>query len=55
VSAFFNQRLALERRASVNTSASYAYAFKMFLEYASKRLKTAPSRLELEQRGCTLE
>ena len=49
VTAFFHQRLTLERRASVNTCDSYAYAFKMLLGYASKRLKTAPSRLELEQ------
>jgi site-specific recombinase XerD len=28
---------------------SYAYAFKLLLDYASKRVKLAPSRLELEQ------
>jgi integrase/recombinase XerD len=49
VTAFFNQRLILERGASGNTCDSYAYAFKMLLDYASKHLKTAPSRLELEQ------
>jgi len=49
VTAFFQERLALERRASVNTSDSYAYAFKLLLEYASKRLRTAPSRLAFEQ------
>ncbi|MCC6195031.1 MAG: tyrosine-type recombinase/integrase [Burkholderiales bacterium] len=49
VTAFFHERLALERRASVNTCDSYAYAFKLLLNYASKHLKTAPSRLELEQ------
>jgi site-specific recombinase XerD len=49
VTAFFQQRLTLERNASVNTCDSYAYAFKMLLDYASKRLRTAPSRLELEQ------
>src|SRR5215468_227536 len=49
VSAFFRERLTLERRASANTCDSYAYAFKLLLEYASKRLKRAPSRLELEQ------
>jgi integrase/recombinase XerD len=49
VTAFFHQRLTLERHASVNTCDSYAYAFKMLLDYASKRLKTSPSRLELEQ------
>lgn len=49
VSAFFHERLALERGASVNTCDSYAYAFKLLLSYASKRLKIAPSKLELEQ------
>lgn len=49
VTTFFHERLALERRASVNTCDSYAYAFKLLLNYASKRLKTVPSRLELEQ------
>lgn len=49
VSAFFQERLALERRVSLNTCDSYAYAFKLLLEYASKRLKTAPSKLQLEQ------
>jgi len=49
VSAFFHERLTLERRASANTCDSYAYAFKLLLDYASKRLKIAPSRLELEQ------
>ena len=43
VTAFFQERLTLERRASVNTCDSYAYAFKLLLNYASKRLKVAPS------------
>ena len=49
VSAFFQERLTLERRASANTCDSYAYAFKLLLDYAHKRLKVVPSRLELEQ------
>lgn len=49
VTAFFQERLTLERHASVNTCDSYAYAFQLLLSYASKRLKVAPSRLELEQ------
>lgn len=49
VTAFFRVRLAEERGASVNTCESYAYAFKLLLEYASKRLKLPPSSLELEQ------
>jgi site-specific recombinase XerD len=48
VTAFFQERLTTERRASIHTCDSYAYAFKLLLGYASKRLKVAPSRLELE-------
>lgn len=49
LTAFFQQRLTLERQASVNTCDSYAYAFKLLLNFASKRLKVAPSRLAFEQ------
>lgn len=49
VSAFFQERLTLERCVSVNTRDSYAYAFKLLLDYAHRRLKIVPSRLELEQ------
>jgi site-specific recombinase XerD len=42
-------KLTVERHASVNTCDSYAYAFKLLLDYASKRLKMPPSRLEFEQ------
>jgi site-specific recombinase XerD len=49
LSAFFQERLTLERRVSPNTCESYAYAFKLLLDYTSKRVKLAPSRLELEQ------
>jgi site-specific recombinase XerD len=49
VTAFFQERLTLERRASIHTCDSYAYAFRLLLTYAGKRLKVAPSRLEFEQ------
>jgi len=49
ISAFFQQRLPIERRASSHTSDSYAYAFKLLLEYASQRLRVPPSQLQLEQ------
>lgn len=49
LTAFFQERLAVERHASVNTCDSYAYAFKLLLNYASKGLKRVPSRLELDQ------
>jgi integrase/recombinase XerD len=49
LTAFFGERLTLERRASVHTCDSYAYAFRLLLDYASMRLKTTPSRMEFEQ------
>lgn len=49
ITAFFQQRLPLERGASHHTSDSYAYAFKLLLEYASERLHVPPSQLHLEQ------
>ena len=54
VSAFFQERLALERSASINTQDSYAYAFKLLLDYANKRLKVTPSQLELERIDASL-
>ena len=49
ITAFLQQRLPNERGASENTCESYAYAFKLLFEYASDRLKVAPSQLHLEQ------
>mgnify|MGYP001573232361 CR=1 FL=1 len=49
ITIFLQQRLPVERGASDNTRESYAYAFKLFFEYASKSLKVTPSELHLEQ------
>ena len=49
LTAFFEQRLPIERGASENTRESYAYAFRLFLTFASKRLKVTPSQLAVEQ------
>jgi site-specific recombinase XerD len=49
ITAFFQQRLPIERRASENTRDSYAYAFQLLLTFASKRVKVAPSQLAVEQ------
>ena len=49
ITAYLKERLLLERAASDNTCASYAYAFKLLFEYASDRLKVPPSALCLEQ------
>jgi integrase/recombinase XerD len=47
--AFFRERLPVERGASINTCDSYAYAFRLLLQYASECLKVKPSELHLEQ------
>ena len=39
ISAFLNQRLPLERRASDHTCEAYAYAFQLLFVYAAERLK----------------
>jgi site-specific recombinase XerD len=49
ITAFFRQRLPLERRVSSHTSDSYAYTFKLLLKYASERIRVAPSALHVEQ------
>jgi site-specific recombinase XerD len=54
ISVFFQQRLPVERGASDNTCDSYAYAFKLLLEYASGCFKMQPSQLHLEQIDATL-
>lgn len=42
-------RLPVEQGASINTCDSYAHAFRLLLQFASARLKTRPSELQLEQ------
>ena len=49
LTAFFEQRLPIERGASQNTRDSYAYAFQLLLTFASKRLRMVPSELAVEQ------
>jgi integrase/recombinase XerD len=49
LTAFFEQRLPIERHASENTRDSYAYAFQLLLTFASKRLQVTPSQLAVEQ------
>lgn len=45
ITTFLQQRLPIERGASDHTCESYAYAFKLLFEYASKTLKVTPSEL----------
>ena len=54
ITAFFEQRLPFERCASEHTRDSYAYAFKLFLTYASTRLKVTPSQLAVEHMDAPL-
>ncbi len=49
LTALLQQRLPLERRASLNTCDSYAHAFRLLFEYASDCVKLPPSQLQLEQ------
>lgn len=48
MTTFLRQRLAIDRRASPHTCATYAYAFRLLLGFASNRLNTYPSQLQLE-------
>ena len=49
ISAFLRERLPQQRGASEQTCETYAYAFKLLFQFASARLKVAPSQLNLEQ------
>lgn len=46
---FFRVRLPLERGTSGYTIASYADSFRLLLDFASQRLRTSPSRLQIEE------
>ena len=48
ITAFFRQRLPLERMASPHTCDSYAYAFRLLFAFASRSLHVPPSALQLE-------
>jgi site-specific recombinase XerD len=48
ITAFLRDRLPVERAASPNTCDSYAYAFRLLLTFASRKLAVLPSALHLE-------
>ena len=48
ITAFFRQRLPLERTASPHTCESYAYAFRLLFAFVSRSLNVPPSALQLE-------
>ena len=54
ITEFLQQYLPAERGASLNTSESYAHAFRLLFCYASERLKARPSELHLEQLDASL-
>jgi site-specific recombinase XerD len=49
IAAFFQKRLAVDRRASPHTSDTYAYAFQLLLTFMSRKFGVAPADLALEQ------
>lgn len=49
VSDFLRVRLPVERNASAHTRATYSHAFMLLFEFAARRLKCSPSRLDIEQ------
>src|SRR5579863_8028226 len=52
--AFLREHLVRHRGASPHTCDSYAYSFQSLFEFASKKLKAAPSALMLEQLDAAL-
>lgn len=48
ITAFLQQRLAVDRRASPHTCDTYAYAFQLLFQFMSQALGVAPAELALE-------
>jgi site-specific recombinase XerD len=48
ITAYLRQRLPVERAASPHTCDTYAYAFRILFEFASRKLGVRPSALQLE-------
>ena len=49
ITAYLQQRLAVDLRASPHTCDTYAYAFQILFEFMSRKLGVAPADLSLEQ------
>ncbi len=49
LTTFLREHLPQERRASPHTCEAYAYSFQLLLRFAANRLRTTPSRIEIEQ------
>ena len=46
--AFFTERLARQKNASPHTVAAYRDALRMLVQFAARRIGTAPARLQIE-------
>lgn len=49
ITAFFQKRLAVDRRASPHTCDTYAYAFQLLFEFMSRKFGVPPTEITLEQ------
>jgi integrase/recombinase XerD len=54
IEAFFREHLVRHRGVSPHTCDSYAYSFQSLFEFASRKLRVAPSALMLEQLDASL-
>jgi integrase/recombinase XerD len=54
ITNFLRSHLPVEKGCSPHTCETYAYAYRLFFEFASERLATQPSRLILEQLDATM-
>jgi integrase/recombinase XerD len=52
--SFFTIRLMTQRKVSAHTIASYRDTFRLLLQFAQKRLRKAPSQLELDDLNASL-
>ncbi len=49
LASFLREHLPRDQRASPHTCDAYAYSFQLLVAFAARRLRTSPSRLEIEQ------
>lgn len=49
LATFLREHLPRDQRASPHTCDAYAYSFQILVAFAARRLRTRPSRLEIEQ------
>jgi integrase/recombinase XerD len=54
ITAFLRQRLPIERAASPHTCDTYAYAFRLLFEFASRKHRLPPSALSLKHLDAAL-